>query len=93
MAKVLGCRQQRHRLVSDQGRQPGLELPAVVLARLLVLVLEAGSSTLARPTWLPKAVFSCLRQTAGGLLARRGGLDAGRGGHQELIRESAQWVP
>ena len=67
----------RQRIVADLRR--GLDLPfaATEFARLLVLVLEAVATTLGRPTWLAKVVFSGLRRAAGGLLARRGGLGAG----------------
>ena len=48
---------------------------------------------LGRPTWLAKVVFSGLRRAAGGLLARRRGLGAGRGGHQEPNRKIRSEVP
>ena len=44
-------------------------------------------------TRLAKVVLSCLRQVARGLLARRGGLGAGRGGHQEPYPKIRSEVP
>ena len=42
---------------------------------------------------LSEVVFSGLRRAAGGLLARRRGLGAGRGGHQEPNRKIRSEVP
>ena len=78
--------QQRQRLVADLRRGLGLPFAATEFARLgdaARLVLEAVATALGRPTWLAKVVFSGLRRAAGGLLARRGGLGAVCGGHQE----------
>ena len=44
-------------------------------------------------TRLAKVVFSGLRRAAGELLARRRGLGAGRGGHQEPNRKIRSEVP
>ena len=88
--------QQRQRLVADLRRGLGLPFAATEFARLgdaARLVLEARTATLARPTWLAKVVFSGLRRAAGGLLARRRGLGAGRGGHQEPNRKIRSEVP
>ena len=86
----------RQRIVADLRRGLGLPFAATEFARLgdaARLVLEARTATLARPTWLAKVVFSGLRGAAGGLLARRRGLGAGRGGHQEPNRKIRSEVP
>ena len=54
---------------------------------------QAVATTLAWPTGLAKVVFSGLRRAAGGLLARCGGLGAGRGGHQQPDRKISSEGP